>query len=113
MNTDVWSSTAQWSGLEYRVYDIIERFPDILNKEVTFSCYARYAGATSEKVQLNFYLDGSNKSGTKVGELTKDWQRFNITFPWIAAINTNNKQMRFEPILAAAAGKVSSLQRTN
>ncbi|MEX5520021.1 phage tail spike protein [Bacillus cereus] len=105
MNTDVWSSTAQWSGLEYRVYDIIERFPDILNKEVTFSCYARYAGATTEKVQLNFYLDGSNKSGTKVGELTKDWQRFNITFPWIAAINTNNKQMRFEPILAAAAGK--------
>ncbi|WP_260503542.1 phage tail spike protein [Bacillus cereus] len=105
MNTDVWSSAAQWSGLEYRVYDIIERFPDILNKEVTFSCYARYAGATTEKVQLNFYLDGSNKSGTKVGELTKDWQRFNITFPWIAAINTNNKQMRFEPILAAAAGK--------
>ena len=49
MNTDVWSSAAQWSGLEYRVYDIIERFPDILNKEVTFSCYARYAGATTEK----------------------------------------------------------------
>lgn len=98
--TAIAESPNDWNSLDYKVKELIDRGAVVVGDQLTFSCSARLAGATSADIRnMLFFCTSSDKSGNILGSLTKEWKTFSITFDMLQAMvdaNNGDNRIRFE-----------------
>lgn len=94
--TYIIETAANWGSADYACVDLFTRGVVAANDEVTFCVLARLTGATGVTRPLQFFCEGSDKSGATVGTVTTEWKPFHITFKMLAAMNTAGSKIRFE-----------------
>lgn len=110
--TAIVESPNDWNSLDYKVRELTDRGVVAVGEQLTFSCSARLVGGgTTDIRNLLFFCTSSDKSGTIVGTVGKEWKTFSITFNMLQAMidaNNGDNRIRFET--DTVSGTVLKLQ---
>lgn len=94
--TKIAEAATDWASMDYVFSTLGQRGIVKVGDEVTMSVSARLVGDDTATRDLKFYHDGNPKSGTTVGVVTKDWQRFSITMNVVDTMLKDTYAARFE-----------------
>jgi len=94
--TKIAEAATDWASMDYVFSTLGQRGIVKVGDEVTMSVSARLVGDDTATRDLKFYHDGNPKSGTIVGTVTKNWQRFSITMNVVDTMLKDTYSARFE-----------------